>query len=344
MELGLRLSQRQTLKLVMTPRLQQALKLLQMPSLELSQHIEQELLTNPLLEVDEETQEATPESPSAESSPEEAPAEPASPDETEFKSEEDVNWSDYFDDGFEYADGARVEREDSEFFERTPVGRATLLDGLTEQLHLLDLDRELMRIAEYLLGCLDDSGFLVVPLAEVAAELGTSVETVEAALARVQELEPPGMGARDLPECLLIQLRQLGRGEGLAASIVAGHFEAFKQKQYQDIARALKVSAPEIQEAAREIATLNPRPGAQIALEDSPYVVPDLVVEKVDGAYVVSLAEGSVPRLRVSRKYREILRRGKEPGAPAAPAPRQEETLAEAGARTASENGTASSK
>jgi RNA polymerase sigma-54 factor len=328
----------------MTPRLQQALKLLQMPSLELSQHIEQELLANPLLELDEETQESTPESPSAENSQEEAPTEAASPDETEFKADEDVNWSDYFDDGFEYADGARAEREDAEFFERTPVGRTTLLDGLTEQLHLLDLDSETLRIAEYLLGCLDDSGFLGAPLADVAAELGTSVESVETALARVQELEPPGVGARNLPECLLIQLRQLGREDSLAGRIVAGHFEAFKQKQYQDIARALKVSTSDIQEAAREIAGLNPRPGAQIALEDAQYVVPDLVVEKVDGAYVVSLAEGSVPRLRVSRKYREILRRGKEPTAPAAPAPNPEETLAEAGERTASENGTASSK
>jgi len=343
MELGIRLHQKQTLKLVMTPRLQQALKLLQMPSLELSQHIEQELLANPLLELDEETPEAASENASADESPAETTAEATSPDETEFKAEEDINWSDYFDDGFEYADGARAEREDTEFFERTPVGRTTLLDDLTEQLHLLDLDDETARIAEYLLGCLDDHGFLVVPLQEVADELATPVESVEAALRRVQELDPPGIGARNLPESLLIQLRSLGREDTLAARIVSDHFEAFKQKQYQDIARALKVSPAEIQEAAREIATLNPRPGAQIAVDDAPYVVPDLVVEKVDGMYVVALAEGSVPRLRVSRQYREILQRGKEAPAPE-PAVRPEETLADSAARTGSENGAEPSK
>jgi RNA polymerase sigma-54 factor len=304
MELGLRLAQKQTLKLVMTPRLQQALKLLQMPSLELSQHIEQELLTNPLLELEEDVPEPT-------TSDTEPVAEEATPtDERELKSEEDINWSDYFDDGFEYADGARAEREDTEFFERTPVGRTTLIDSLTEQLHLLDLDEESLRIAEYLLGCLDDSGFVVIPLDEVAEELGVAVEATEAALRRIQELDPPGVGARDLPESLMIQLRLHGEGDSLAGRIVEGHFEAFKQRQYQEIARSLKVTPADVQDAAREIATLNPRPGAQLALEDARYVVPDLVIENVDGQYVVSLSDGSVPRLRVSRQYQKILERG----------------------------------
>jgi RNA polymerase sigma-54 factor len=325
MELGLRLAQKQTLKLVMTPRLQQALKLLQMPSLELSQHIEQELLANPLLELDEEEPAAAPaetaeERPAADEAPEtpqESPAEEAEAPETP-DSQDDFDWSDFTDDGFEYGEGVRNEREETEFFERTPVVRTTLVDSLTEQLHLLELDEETARIAEYLLGCLDDRGFLVVPLEEVAEQLGVTPEAAEQALFRIQELEPPGIGARGLPESLLIQLRQLGRGDSLAARIVAGHFEAFKQKQYQEIARALKVTPADVQDAGREIAQLNPRPGAQLALEDAPYVVPDLVVEKVDGLYVVALSEGSVPRLRVSRQYREILERG--PAPPAAPA------------------------
>jgi len=303
MELGLRLSQKQTLKLVMTPRLQQALKLLQMPSLELSQHIEQELLTNPLLELDEEAPEPAPEA-------EETPTDAKSPEETELAPEgEKLDWSEYFDDGFEYAEGGRNEREETEFHERVPVGRTTLADSLTEQLHLLDLDEETQRVAEYLVGCLDDGGFLAVPVAEIAAELGLPEETVLAALARVQELDPPGIAARDLPEALAIQLRQAGRLDSLAGRLVTEHFEAFKQRQYQEIARVLKVTPADVQEAAREIAGLNPRPGAQLALEDARYVVPDLVVEKVDGQYVVSLADGSVPRLRVSRQYRQILER-----------------------------------
>jgi RNA polymerase sigma-54 factor len=357
MELGLRLAQKQTLKLVMTPRLQQALKLLQMPSLELSQHIEQELLTNPLLELDEddpssqnqETEERPDKDEKAESpsdSDSDSPPEQESsssetdsetdtdsgsegsssddadtPEETPDSKEDDFDWSDFIDEGFEYGEGVRNEREETEFFEKTPVVQATLVDSLTEQLHLLELDEETARIAEYLLGCLDDNGFLVVPLEEVAEQLGVTPEAAENALRRIQELEPSGVGARDLPESLVIQLRQLGREDSLAARIVGEHFEAFKQKQYQEIARVLKVTPADIQEAGREIAHLNPRPGAQLALEDAPYVVPDLVVEKVDGQYVVALSEGSVPRLRVSRQYRQILERGPAPASPPEEAP-----------------------
>jgi RNA polymerase sigma-54 factor len=318
MELGLRLSQKQTLKLVMTPRLQQALKLLQMPSLELSQHIEQELLTNPLLELDENTPEETADRTEQEPEAPEPSEKEVSPEETDMSSaQENLDWNEYFDDGFEYADGGRAEREETEFVERTPVGRATLMDNLTGQLRLLDMDDETLRIAEYLVGCLNDSGFLAVPIEEIADELAVEPERAREALRRVQELEPPGIGARDLRECLLIQLDQLGRNEGLAAAIVSGHFEAFKQRHYQEIARALKVEPPDIQAAAHEIAGLNPRPGAQLALEDARYIVPDLVVEKVDEQYVVSLADGSVPRLRVSRKYREILQRSARDGAKA---------------------------
>ncbi|MFN8176466.1 MAG: RNA polymerase factor sigma-54 [bacterium] len=315
MELGLRLSQKQTLKLVMTPRLQQALKLLQMPALELSQHIEQELLTNPLLELDEEAPETTAET---EEMPAELPPEKVkSPEETEIAPEgQTLDWSEYFDDGFEYAEGGRSEREETDFHEKVAIGRATLSDNLLGQLHLLDLDEDTFRIAEYLVGSLDDAGFLGSSVAEVAAELGTSEAAVEAALKRVQELEPPGIGARNLQESLSLQLRQAHREDSLAAKIVADHFEAFKQRQYQEIARLLKVAPADVQEASREIATLNPRPGAQLALEDARYVVPDLVVEKVDGVYVVSLADGSVPRLRVSRQYREILERRDRNGKP----------------------------
>ena len=314
MELGLRLSQKQTLKLVMTPRLQQALKLLQMPALELSQHIKQELLTNPLLEIDEDSEEgvATSDGAEEEGVSQEPSSEAVSPDESEFKADEkSIDWEDYFEDGFAYGDEGRNEREETEFYERTPIGRVTLADSLEAQLRLLGLAEEISRIAEYLIGCLDDNGFLTASVEDVAAELAVSPEAVEEALRALQSLDPPGVGARDLTESLLIQLAILGREDSLAARIVAEHFEAFKRKQYQEIAKVLGVTAADVQDAAREIAALNPRPGAQLALEDARYIVPDLVVEKVEGRYEIYLNEGSLPRLRVSRKYREILERGK---------------------------------
>jgi RNA polymerase sigma-54 factor len=315
MKLGFHLAQKQTLKLVMTPRLQQALKLLQMPALELSAHIKEELLTNPLLEVDEDSEEsqaaADPQAQAMEAAQTESTV---SPDESLFKGEDNINWGDYFRDGYEYNDEPTWgEHEETEFVERTPVGRTTLTDSLTSQLHLMELDEETLRVAEYLLGCLDDNGFVAVPLEVIIDSLAVSMEVVEKALRAIQSLDPPGIGARNLPESLLIQLRDEEKEGTLPYLIVEQHFEALKQKQYQDIARALKVTPADVQDAAREIGTLNPRPGAFLALEDARYVVPDLLVEKVDGRYEVSLNEGSVPRLKVSKSYRELLAKGPPP-------------------------------
>jgi len=314
MKLGFHLAQKQTLKLVMTPRLQQALKLLQMPALELSAHIKEELLTNPLLEVDEDSEENPAGDQQAVVSETPVDGATVSPDESLFKGEDNINWGDYFRDGYEYNDEPTWgEHEETEFVERTPVGRTTLIESLSNQLHLMELDEETLRVAEYLLGCLDDNGFVAVPFEEIIDTLAVSMEVVERALRAIQSLDPPGIGARNLPESLLIQLRAEEREGSLPYLIVEQHFEALKQKQYQDIARALKVTPTDVQDAAREIGTLNPRPGAALALEDARYVVPDLLVEKVDGRYEVSLNEGSVPRLKVSKSYREILTKGGPP-------------------------------
>ncbi|HET9885903.1 MAG TPA: RNA polymerase factor sigma-54 [bacterium] len=322
MKLGFHLAQKQTLKLVMTPRLQQALKLLQMPALELSAHIKEELLTNPLLEVDEDSEESQANSDAQAQALETAQAESTvSPDESLFKSEDNINWGDYFRDGYEYNDEPTWgEHEETEFVERTPVGRTTLTESLSNQLHLMELDEETLRVAEYLLGCLDDNGFVAVPFEEIIDTLAVSMEVVEKALKAIQSLDPPGIGARNLPESLLIQLRDEEKEGTLPYLIVEQHFEALKQKQYQDIARALKVTPADVQDAAREIGTLNPRPGAALALEDARYVVPDLLVEKVDGRYEVSLNEGSVPRLKVSKSYRELLTKNGPPPRKSEPA------------------------
>ncbi len=317
MKLGFQLAQKQTLKLVMTPRLQQALKLLQMPALALSAHIKEELLTNPLLEIEEESDE-----PAGGEAPAEAPAPEApgdgdtvSPDDSLFKTqEENINWSDYFRDGYEYADdGSFAEHEETEFFERTPVGRTTLADSLSEQLRMIELDEETLRIAEVLIGCLHDGGFVTMPIEDVVETLSVERAAVDRALAALQSLDPPGIGARNLAESLLLQLRREGKEKSIAALIVAHHFEAFKQRQYQEIARALHVTPGDVQDAARDIAVLNPRPGASLALEDARYIVPDLVVEKVEGRYEVFLNEGSVPRLKVSKGYRDILAKNAPP-------------------------------
>jgi RNA polymerase sigma-54 factor len=291
----------QTQKLIMTPRLQQALKLLQVPTLELQQILKQEVLQNPLLEeVDEVTEQ--------EDIDREASADEQNNEEPEDPAEEDpIDWSEYLQDGS--LDRTYVPQSETsmEFLEKVPVTRTTLAESLLEQLHFLNLPSESMRIAEFLVGSLDDRGWLVTPMDEIVESLGEPQEAVEKVLCVVQALEPAGVGARDLRECLLIQLDALGKRDSLAWRMIHDQFDHLVNRRFPEIARLLKVSTIEVQEAADSIATLHPRPGTMVSAEDPKYVVPDLLVERVDEEYVVMLNDRNVPRLRISSAYESVI-------------------------------------
>jgi RNA polymerase sigma-54 factor len=143
--------------------------------------------------------------------------------------------------------------------------------------------------------------------AEVANTFRTSVEEVERVLRIIQTFDPPGVGARNLQECLLIQLAARGMEDSLATRIISGHFDDFKQKKYPDLAKKLKVSIQEIQNQCKLISTLDPKPGFEISAAEPQYVIPDLVVEKVDEKYVVYLNDRNIPRLRINHVYQEEL-------------------------------------
>ncbi len=279
-------------QLVMTQRLQQALKLLQVPSLELEQILRQELQINPLLE------EVDP----AEDQEEESAAE-ESGDEAEPESEpEDVDWDEYFKDGFRDGTYER-EHDDEDHLERPAVALPTGQQQMLDQLALAvddDVDR---RIGEYLIGSLNSDGYLACSLAEVAAYFEVDEETVERVLVLVQDFDPPGVGARDLRECLLLQLRAQERGDSLEAVVVRDHFEALKNRKFGDIAREMKIPQAEVQRLAESIGELDPKPGMTMAGEGAGYITPDLLVEKVDEGFVVSLNDGNLPSLRVSQAY-----------------------------------------
>jgi RNA polymerase sigma-54 factor len=300
MKPSLNLSLRQGL--IMTPRLQQALKLLQVPTLELQQILKQEIMQNPLLEeVDELTEQ---EDLAKEDSPEEAANQ-----ESEDPAEEDpIDWSEYMQDGA--FDRAYVPQGETsvEFLEKVPVTRATLAESLLEQLHFLNLPPDTMRVAEFLVGSLDDSGWLATPLEDVAQSLGRPFDEVEKVLHVIQALEPAGVGARNLRECLLIQLDARSEKDTLAYRIVHDHFDHLVNRRFPEISRQVRCSVEEIQAAADVIATLNPRPGLQVSSEDPKYVTPDLVVERVDEEYVVMLNDRHLPRLRISSAYEGVLR------------------------------------
>ncbi len=291
----------QTQKLIMTPRLQQALKLLQVPTLELQQILKQEMLQNPLLEeVDEVTEQ--------EDLDKEASADEQNNEESEDPAEEDpIDWAEYLQDGALDRTYVPPSETSVEFLEKVPVTRTTLAESLIEQLHFLDLPAESLHIAEFLVGSLDDRGWVVTPMNEIVDALGVSLEEVERVLLVVQALEPVGVGARDLRECLLIQLDARGERGGMAWLMIHDHFDHLVNRRFPEIARLLKVSVLEVQTAADGIASLHPRPGTMVSAEDPKYVVPDLLVERVDDEYVVMLNDRNVPRLRISSAYESVI-------------------------------------
>jgi RNA polymerase sigma-54 factor len=299
--------------LIMTPRLQQALKLLQVPTLELQQILKQEIMQNPLLEeVDELTEN---EDLARENSPEEAANQEA---ENPAETEENIDWSDYMQEGA--FDRAYIPQSETsvEFLEKIPVTRTSLAENLLEQLHYLSLSEVQMTIAEFLIGSLDDNGQLATALEDVAEALGESLEKCEKVLLVIQALEPPGIGARNLRECLLIQLEARGEKDTLPWKVIHDHFDHLVNRRFPEIARQLKCTVEDVQAAADVIATLNPKPGLQVSNEDPKYVVPDLLVERVDEEYVVLLNDRHLPRLRISSAYEGVLRNMKkadgEPG------------------------------
>ncbi len=291
--------------LIMTPRLQQALKLLQVPTLELQQILKQEIMQNPLLEeVDEITDN---EDLDREDSPEETANE-----EGETPSEEDpIDWSDYMQDGLDRTYVPQSETS-MEFLEKVPVTRGTLAESLMEQLHFLNLPRERMAVAEFLVGSIDDSGWLASSLDEISEAIGRPVEDIERVLCVIQALEPVGVGARNLRECLLIQLEARGEKDTLPWKIIHDHFDHLVNRRFPEIARQLKCTAEDVQAAADVIATLNPRPGLQVSSEEPKYVTPDLLVDRVDEEYVVVLNDRHLPRLRISSAYESVLREKKK--------------------------------
>jgi RNA polymerase sigma-54 factor len=306
MEMKHGLSMQQKPTLIMTQRLQQALKLLQMPTLELQQALKLELERNPLLEeVDEieEVQEIEEVKKEEGQDGEAEPVETAEPDKNQ-----EVDWNELWPDNYEIPSAPRTDDPDAEFYERVPVTRRSLGDHLLEQLRLLERGEEDLAIGEYLIGSIDENGYLQTTVEEVAEVFAVAPEKIEEVLAEIQKFEPAGVGARNLQECLWIQLVQRKQEDTLAGRVVQEQFENLLAKRFGEIARGLKCTVEDVQGAGDLIATLDPRPGQEIAAEETKYVTPDLIVDRVAGEFVVSLNDRNVPRLRISQAYQQMLR------------------------------------
>jgi len=309
MKIGLHLRQRQ--QLVMTPKLQQALKLLQMPAIELQQMLKQEIMENPLLDDEEDLVEAQEEEQERQETETKEP-ETKSEEEAE-EPEEKIDWEEYLQSGWEIAAGLGEEISE-EFVERVPVAKRSFTEALISQLRIATDDERTIEIGDYLVGSLDASGYLTCGLEEVANTFRTTLQEAERILRIIQTFDPPGVGARNLQECLLIQLAAKGLDDSLATRIIREHFDDFKQKKYPELAKKLRVSIQEIQQQSKVISTLDPKPGFEISAGDPQYVIPDLVVEKVDDKYVVYLNDKNIPRLRINHVYQEELLKDSKDG------------------------------
>ncbi|HET6374064.1 MAG TPA: RNA polymerase factor sigma-54 [Candidatus Polarisedimenticolia bacterium] len=311
MALEQRLNLRMSQKLIMTPSLQQAIKLLQMSKPELVNEINEELVSNPVLEEGLETmapqqlQSDTPVPDAAATGP---TGERGTGDEDDYS----AFWRDYLDKGYEPRGTMGTAELPS--FEATLTKEQNLTDHLTWQLEMTPTEDVVREIAEAIIGNLTDDGYLDATLEELSAmgpRGGYAPAEVLKALELVQSFDPPGVAARDLPECLLHQLKHVGVHDTPAETIVRHHLSLLQARKYQEIATALGCTLAEVQAHIEIIKHLDPSPGLKYNNARSPYVTPDVYVLKDDqGEYKVVLNEDGLPRLRISQTYRRLLERG----------------------------------
>jgi RNA polymerase sigma-54 factor len=307
---GQGMQQRQSLALqqVLSPQLQQSLLILQTPLLELRNLVQQEMETNPVLE------ELPEDSASNERSETEASADENFKDEFEKLASLDEEWRDYMAQSANSSfDGRRPSREADEkrqfLFDSIPV-QETLQQNLIAQLNQTLLSADDRKAAELIIGNIDDDGFLQSTTEEMALNSGIPQEDFERVIGLIQTFYPAGVGARDLRECLLIQLGRQGKEHSLEHRIVSEHMDDLGKHRFVEIARRMAIGADEVQKAADNIARLNPRPGQIFAAAPQNYVLPDVIVEKVDGEYQISFNNEQIPHLRISNLYKDIIGSG----------------------------------
>ncbi len=315
MALEQKLSVRMSQRLIMTPSLQQAIKLLQMSKLELVEEIQQEMLENPVLE---EVQEDPPGP--AEPQETEAPRSEADAAVEERKDAfDDIDYESYFQDvESEPIPRAPMDRnEELPSFENTLAKAPNLADHLVWQLDLSTSSPVRKEIGRAIIGNLDEDGYLKATLEEIGQMGAFPPDEVRATLEMIQSSDPVGVGCRDLVECLCVQLKHLGEDGSAAETIVRYHMDKLQGRRYKEIADALGLEMGALQAEIEIIRHLDPRPGQRYNSESSRYVVPDVYVVKIDDEYQLLLNEDGLPRLRISPLYRRMVERGSAARAPA---------------------------
>jgi len=313
---GLHQVQRLSLQQILAPQLQQSLHLLQVPTLELRSLVQEELQQNPLLE-EVSKDEPRVESESSEGG-EEGGKETTNEERAEFKEEFEVlskldeEWREYFSQTSSFRSRSPEQEEQRQHFFDSIVQQESLQQHLLQQLNFGNIGDERRKVAELIVGSINDDGYLLTPIEELSVSSGIPLDQLQAVLEIVQTFHPVGVGARNLKECLLIQLDRLGKSESIEAVLVNQHLDDLGRKRFPEIARAMNLSVEQVQKLANFISTLEPKPGRMFTTEQQQYVAADVVVQKVGDDYVVMLNDEQIPHLRISNTYKELMASGEK--------------------------------
>jgi RNA polymerase sigma-54 factor len=327
------MTQRMDQRMILAPRMIQSMEILQLPIMALQERIQQELQENPVLEL----KELSNDEPSAESDGEtaaaeygevavaeaEPPAEELADSDPDFDRLEAFtrDWEDHLNEEHRPSRNGLDDEGDKKHdaMQNMPSRPQSLQDYLSDQLAFVDTKPEQIRLLRFLITHIDENGYLTVPTEEIAKsyDLPVTVVQVEEALRVVQKLDPPGVGARDLHECLLIQLTPETPHREVLRVLILHHLEDIQHNRLPIIQRRTGFDLNTIKEAIDALKHLNPRPGAQFTAENIPYVVPDIAVERgEDGNYSVRLLDDWTPSIYISRRYMDLYRdKGADPKA-----------------------------
>jgi RNA polymerase sigma-54 factor len=286
----------------------QSLKLLQVNTLQLEQVLKTELEMNPVLEAGDETEQ---DADDAHEHDEKDDKESEKEAEELDVNEDSIDWEEYLEEGFDLGYSYNEEIDpNGERYEPTPVYQDSLEEHLTKQLTEKKFSERKQLICEFLIGSLDTDGYLRIPIADIAEFIHTDPFEIEEVLQVLWTMDPPGVGARNLRECMLLQLRARRKEGTLAMRIIDETWDLFEKLKIPEISRHFGVEPKQIQDALETLRTINPKPGYQYNPDKPSTIIPDLIVEKIDGKFVVMLNDRSVPSLHINKSYANMIKRG----------------------------------
>jgi RNA polymerase sigma-54 factor len=313
--------QKQVQRLVMTPQMQQSIKLLQLNTLELEQLTEQQMRDNPFLEVSEDEGTSTVEPRSIDTMPSNPPpsledpqpqsrSEETQPQDLEKQPETfdkiDTDWEQLYEDAENKVYYQKESYEEEDFTEYTPKG-TSLSEHLIRQLKLSALSGEDLQIGEYIIGNLDENGYLCSSLEEIAQNMDITIEQAEDVLDVIQSFDPPGIAARDLAECLRLQLEDQDVRDSKIYILIDDHLQDLQKKKFKEIAKAMGVTREWVINVFHRISNLEPKPGRQYNKEEAFYITPDVIAKKISGKYIYFLNEGRSSNIRINAYYQQLL-------------------------------------